>query len=80
MIGIENYVTPSTFRLTFPCRMKEEEKQAMITLLVMAEHSFSNVYNYQCLTKVLYLFTWILTFPLIPLPSYLLSSFIIENY
>ena len=26
----------------------------------MAEHLFSNVYNYQCLTRVSYLFTWIL--------------------
>ena len=34
----------------------------------MAEHSFSIVYNYQCLM-------WILTFPLIPLPSYLLFIF-----
>ena len=43
-------------------------KQAMITLWGMAEHRFSNVYNYQCLM-------WILTFPLIPFPSYLLFIF-----
>ena len=40
-------------------------QQAMITLRGMAEHRFNNVYNYQCLM-------WILTFPLIPFPSYLL--------
>ena len=51
----------------------------MITLQGMAEHRFSNVYNYQCLTKVLYLFMWILTFPLIPFPSYFVSSFISTN-
>ena len=44
----------------------------MITLWGRAEHRFSNVYNYQCLTKVLYLFTWILIFPLNPFSSYLL--------
>ena len=32
-------------------------KQAIITLREMAEHRFSNVYNYQYLTIVLYLFT-----------------------
>ena len=47
-----------------------KKKQAMITLWGMAEHRFGNVYNYQCLTKVLHLFIWILTFPLIPFPSY----------
>ena len=31
-------------------------KQAMITLWRMAEHKFSNIYNYQCLTLVLYLY------------------------
>ena len=52
----------------------------MITLRGMAEHRFSNVYNYQCLTKVMYLFMWILIFPFIPFPSYLLSSFITEEW
>ena len=42
-------------------------KQAMITLQRMAEHRLNNVYNYQCLI-------WILTFPLIPFPSYFLYS------
>ena len=45
----------------------------MITLRGMAKHSFSNIYNYQCLEFVLYLYTWILIFPLNPFPSYLLS-------
>ena len=45
----------------------------MITLRGMAEKGFSNVYNYQCLTLVLYIFTWIIPFPLIPFLSYLLS-------
>ena len=35
----------------------------MITLQRMAEHRFSNVYNYQCLMLIL-------TFPLIPFPSF----------
>ena len=43
----------------------------MITLQGMADHSFSNVYNYQCLTLVTY--SVIVIFPLIPFPSYLLS-------
>ena len=43
-------------------------KQAMIKFRGMAEHRFSNVCNYQCLM-------WILTFPLIPFPSYLLFIF-----
>ena len=30
----------------------------MIKLRGMAEHGLGNVYNYQCLTKVLYLFMW----------------------
>ena len=44
------------------------QKQAMKTLCGMAEHRFSQVYNYQCLTSVLYLSRWILIFPLIPFP------------
>ena len=40
----------------------------MKTLRGMAEHRFSNVYSYQCLM-------WILTFPLIPISSYLLFIF-----
>ena len=36
----------------------------------MAEHKLSKVYNYQCLTKILCVFMWILTLPLIPFPSY----------
>ena len=52
----------------------------MITLEGMTEHRFSNVYYYQCLTFVLYLYTWILISPLIPFPSYLLSpSYIVNN-
>ena len=35
-------------------------KQAMITLRGMTEHKFSSIYNYHCLTKVLYLFMWII--------------------
>ena len=54
----------------------------------MAEHRYSNVYNYQCLTLVLYLYLWNLISPLIPFPSYSLSpSYIgrqpvnqVENY
>ena len=46
----------------------------MVTLRGMAEHRFSNVYFYQCLALVLYFYTWILIFPLILFPSYLLSS------
>ena len=52
-------------------KVKIKIEQAKITLRGMAEHRFSNVYNYQCLTIV---FTWILIFPLTPFPYYLLSS------
>ena len=38
-----------------PHTLPLELKQAMITLRGMAEKSFSNVYDYQCLTLVLYL-------------------------
>ena len=34
----------------------EKNKQALKILWGMAEHRFSNVYNYQCLTLVLYLY------------------------
>ena len=37
-------------------RNKENAKRNKQALRGLAEHRFSNVYNYQCLTKVSYLF------------------------
>ena len=41
-------------------------KQAMITLGGMAEHRFTNVYNYQCCLLVMHLYTWIQLYPSLP--------------
>ena len=56
----------------------------MITLRGMAEHTYSNVYNNQCLTLVLYFYMWILIspqfgFPLIYFPPLILDVEQVEN-
>ena len=54
-----------------------ELKKAMIPLKGMEEHWFRDVYYYQCYTLLLYLYKWILFFPLNTFPPFLLSPFYI---
>ena len=55
VITLSMFLKQGKFLLIEHCN----SQQAMITLQGMAERRFSNVYNYQCLKKVLFLFTWI---------------------
>ena len=58
------------------------KEKVMITLRGMAEESYINVFNYQCLTLLLYRYKYVDSyFPLIPFLSFLLSpSYMVNKY